>query len=371
MIVPLARPGIRKIGAHMINEDPGDFPPPRMLLNSNESAFGACPQAIAAAREATGSMERYYENVDQALTPRIAAFFELDAAKITIGNGSDDLLARLARAYLGPGTEMLRSENGYPKAPNYAYANDAEVRSVPDENFKPSLRALIEGINPRTRMIYLANPENPAGTYLTNAEIQELHDAMPQDALLVLDNAYEEYIDAPDHVSARDLVDKNSNVVMSRTFSKIFGLAGARVGWMYAASDVIDNVRRISTTFPISGPSMAAALAALEDRAHYDMVYEANREGRRYLSDSLAALGLAIVPSQTNFVLVGFPDTERCAIDADHYLRMRGIAIRRFSGAAFQNYLRITIGAREDLAEVVAAIRDYLLDNQPPRSEKL
>ena len=364
MTVQPAKPGILKIKAYIIDEEPEDFPPPHLLLNSNESVFGPGPEVITAVRDAAGHLERYFENVDQALAPEIGRFFDLDASRITVGNGSDDLLARLARIYLGPGTEMLRSENGYPKAPNYAFANDAEVVSVPDENFKPSVANLIDGITDRTRMIYLANPENPAGTYLNSAEVRALHADMPENALMVLDCAYEEFIDDPDHDSAAALIDSAENVVMSRTFSKIFGLAGARMGWMYGAADIIDNVRRVSTALPLSGTSMAAALTALASREHFDTIFEANRSGRLWLSETLAGMGLNVVPSQVNFILVEFPNPERSAVEADRYLRLRGIAVRRFGGA-YQDYLRITIGRRAELEEVAETFRSFLESNQP------
>ena len=181
MVVEPAKLGVRDIGAYMIDEDPGDYPEPRIRLNSNESVFGA-PLAIEAARDAAGRMERYLEGANAILAPAIAAYFDLDEARITVGNGSDDLLARLARIYLGPGTEMLRSENGYAKAPNYAVANDASVRSVPDQGFITSVDALLESISWRTKMVYLANPENPAGTHVGDAEIRRLHKEMPRDA---------------------------------------------------------------------------------------------------------------------------------------------------------------------------------------------
>ena len=369
MTVEPAKPGVRKIGAYMIDEDPGGFPPPRLLLNSNESVFGPAAGAVQAAREAVSHLERYDENVDRSLAPEIGQFFTLDADRITVGNGSDDLLARLARVYLGPGTEMIRSENGYPKAPNYAFANDADVRSVPDEDFKPSISALIDAISDRTRMIYLANPENPAGTYLSAAEISELHRAMPDYVLLVLDCAYDEYVDDPAREPTSALVDGAENIVMSRTFSKIFGLAGARIGWMYGPLDVIENVRRVSTTFPLSGVSLAAARAALGDRAHYDMVYEANRAGRQYLSYALTELGLNVIPSQANFILAGFPDPEFSAVEADRHLRAEGIVVRRFGAPAYRDYLRITIGRQNDLEAVVAALSAFLLPDSQANVE--
>ena len=360
MTVQPARPGVRKIKPYMTEAEDEGLPAPDLLLNSNESVFGPSPLAIEAAREAAGRLERYTENVDGLLAPEIASFFGVDAAKITVGNGSDDLLARLARIYLGPGTEMLRSENGYPKTPNYAFANDANVRSVPDQGFRPSVRHLIDGINEYTRMVYLANPENPAGTYLGSDELQELHAAIPAEALLVLDCAYDEYVDDPGRQLVHALVDGASNIVMSRTFSKIFGLAGARIGWLYAPPDIVADVRRISTTFPLSGVSMAAARAALVDRAHYDAVYAANRDGRAWLSERLAGLGLAVVPSQANFVLAGFPDPARTAEAADRHLRRNRIAVRRFPSPAYRNHLRITIGRREELQRVADALEEFL-----------
>lgn len=362
MSVQPARPGVRKIKAYMTEAADDGLPPPDLLLNSNESVFGPSPKAVAAARDAAGNLERYNENVDAVLAPEIADFFGVDATKITVGNGSDDLLARLARIYLGPGTEMLRSENGYPKTPNYAFANDAEVRSVPDQGFRPSVRHLIEGINARTRMVYLANPENPAGTYLGSDELRALHDAMPAEALLVLDCAYDEYVDDPGQTPVPTLVDGASNIVMSRTFSKIFGLAGARVGWLYGPPDLIADVRRVATTFPLSGTSLAAARAALTDRGHFDAVCAANREGRTWLSARLTELGLAVVPSQANFVLAGFPDPARTAEDADRHLRRNGIAVRRFPAPAYRNHLRITIGRREELQRVADALETFLAD---------
>ncbi len=252
MAVTRAKSAIDKIRPHMIGAARAMVPPAAIHLNSNESVYGPSHHAAAAARAALVGIERYLEDPDAALAPSIANRFRLQADRITIGQGSDDLLARLARAYLGPGTELIRSANGYLKVPNYAYANDADVVSVPDDNFKPSVDGMIAAISERTRIVYLANPENPAGTYLSGVEVRRLHAAIPNDALLVIDSAYEEYVDAPDYEPAHKLVEESGNVVMCRTFSKIFGLAGARVGWAYGPDDVIDSLRRIALTFDTS-----------------------------------------------------------------------------------------------------------------------
>ncbi|MCV2866368.1 aminotransferase class I/II-fold pyridoxal phosphate-dependent enzyme [Defluviimonas sp. WL0075] len=335
--------------------------PAAIHLNSNESVYGPSPHAAAAARAAVAGIERYLEDPDAALAPAIARRFGLQADLITIGQGSDDLLARLARAYLGPGTELMRSVNGYLKVPNYAYANDAALISVPDDNFKPSVDRMIAAISERTRIIYIASPENPAGTYLSGVELRRLHAAMPNDALLVIDSAYEEYVDAPDYEPAHKLVEESGNVVMCRTFSKIFGLAGARVGWAYGPDDVIDTLRRIALTFPVASPSAAAAIAALEDHAHTSFVRSANLGSRTWLTSELEGLGLQVVPSQANFVLVKFPNPEKTAEAADAALRARGISVRRFASPAFHDFIRITIGRPEELRACVAVISSFLI----------
>ncbi len=361
MAVALAKAGIARIRPHMIGAAPGPMPPATILLNSNESAYGPSPLAAAAARAAVTGLARYAEDPDAQLAPVIAARFGLDGRRITTGNGSDDLLARLARGYLGPGTELLRTANGYLKTPNYAHANDADVVSVPDDDFRPSVERMIGAISERTRIVYLANPENPAGTCLSGAEIRRLHAAMPTSALLVIDAAYEEYVDDPEHEPAHRLVDEASNVVMCRTFSKIYGLAGARIGWLYGPDDVVDTVRRISLTFPLAAPSVAAAIAAIEDREHEAFVRARNSSDRGRLAADLTDMGLQVIPSQANFLLVRFPDPARSAAAADAYLRGRGIAIRRFASPAFADCLRITIGTTAEIDAATAALRGYLI----------
>lgn len=359
-MVALAKAGIDLIRPHMLGGHDGAGLPASILLNSNESAYGPSPNAAAAARAAVAGVARYLEDPDRLLAPAIAGRFGLREDRITTGHGSDDLLARLARAYLGPGTELIRSANGYLKVPNYANANDAIVVSVTDDNFKPSVDRMIAAVTERTRVVYIANPENPAGTYLTGCEVRHLHASMPEDALLIIDSAYEEYADATDYEPAHKLVEEAANVVMCRTFSKIFGLAGARVGWIYGPPDVIDVLRRIALTFPLAAPSVAAAVAALEDHVHTKFVLDANAASRRWLTSKLQELGLEVVPSQTNFVLVRFPDPHKGAAAASDALRAAGIAVRRFASPAYRDYMRITIGLPDELDACVSAISSFL-----------
>ncbi len=357
---PVPRAGLERIKAHMV-APPVQSPGQELLaLHSNESAYGPSPRAAEAARQAVTGIERYFEFPDRLMAPAIAARFGLDPERIICGQGSDDLLARVARAYLGPGETLLRSAHGYLKVPNYAHACGAEAISVPDDAFVPSVDRLIDAVDARTRIVFLANPENPAGTHLPGAEVRRLHAALPGHVMLILDSAYEEYVDAPGHESPHHLVEAFDNVVMTRSFSKIFGLAGARVGWLYGPPAVVDILRRIGLTFPVAAPSAAAALAALEDHAHTEHVRRETISERRRLHEALSGLGLEPVPSQTNFVLCGFPDPARSAAQAADWLAAQGILVRQLAAPALADHLRITLGLPAHNDAVIRELAGFL-----------
>jgi len=358
--IPTPRPGIDRIKAHMLA---APVPPQQgdtIVLNSNESTYGPSPRAVAAATRALSRIERYFEAPDTVLAPAIAARFGLRPDWIVTGPGSDALLARVARAYLGPGTELIRSANGYLRVPNYVHPCGADVVSVADETFVTSVDRMIEAVTDRTRIVFLANPENPTGTHLRATEVRRLHAALPGHVLLILDCAYEEYVDTPDHAPPHLLVEDAQNVVMARTFSKIFGLAGARIGWLYAPPAIVDVVRRIGPTFPVAAPSAAAALAALDDRDHTAHVREQTLAQRTWLTETLTGLGVQVVPSQTNFILVRFPDPARSAAAANRHLAARGIVVRRVASPALADYIRISLGRPHENAAVAAGIADFL-----------
>lgn len=357
MPAPKPRPGTKLIKPHMLGGAADGARPPAMLLHSNESAYGASPRALEAMRAAVTGIERYLEFPERLLCPAIGRVEGLDPDRIVVGHGTDDLLARAARAYLGPGDNLIRTANGYLKVPNYAHVNDAEVISVPDDDFVPSVDRMIAALTPRTGIVYLANPENPAGTYLPGSEVRRLHSALPGDVLLVLDCAYEEYVDAPDYEPGRALAREADNVIVSHTFSKIYGLAGARVGWAYGHPDIVDVLRRVGVTFPIVTPSAQAALAALEDQAHVRMVRHENARERRAMSEALRHMGLGVTPSQTNFVLVHVPGQ---AVEIEAFLKAKGIMIRRVAAPAYADYIRITLGLPGENAACLDAIRAFL-----------
>ena len=360
MAPPSSRKGLLNIKPHMETARDRLLAPISVNLASNESALGPGTLAIEAGKASMAAPERYAEDAPVELAGALGRRFLLDTDRIVVGHGSDDLLARLARAYLEPGSELLRSRNGYLKVPNYAHANDATPVNASDVDFKASVDGLLSCITPRTRMVYVANPDNPSGTYLTADELAELHQAIPSDVMLVVDAAYEEYVDAPDFMPAADLVDRAENVVMTRTFSKIFGLAGLRVGWLYGPAAICDAVRRIGLTFPISVPALASATAALADRAHTEMVFRQNRKLRTETAARLAGLGLRVFPSQGNFLLVEFPGTDVSARLVHDRLRARGIAVRRFVSPAFDRCIRITLGHESEVRLALEHIDRFL-----------
>ncbi len=357
---PRPRAGIGRISPHMLAGPGEGLSPVAINLASNENAWGPGQMAQSAARAAVTTAARYDEEAAPRLCRAVATRFGVDAAGVAVGHGSDDLLARLARAYLEPGSELVRSANGYLKVPNYAHANDAVAIAAPDVNFRASVDNLLAAVTERTRAVYLANPDNPSGSWLSGEEIRRLHAGLPSDVLLVLDCAYAEYVDAPGYEGAERLVEEARNVVMTRTFSKIFGLAGMRLGWLYAPPEIAGVITRIGLTFPVSSCAVAAACAALQDRAHTAMVFSENAAARRTLEERLSALGLTVYPSQGNFLLIGFPDPGRPASAAAAMLRSHGVAVRRFASPAYDACLRITLGQRHELATAALLIDDFL-----------
>jgi histidinol-phosphate aminotransferase len=347
------------IHEHMISA-PAVAARPAININSNESAFGASPRAYDAAAVAVRQFSRYPEGGPEHLAAAIGKAWSLDPDRIACGNGSDDLLARLARAFLEPGDELICSVNGYQKFPNYAYANDATPIRVADRDFVADVDAILAAVTPRTRIIMIANPDNPTGSLLSASEVRRLHAGLPGNVLLVLDSAYAEFARSPDFEMPDRLVEEFDNIVMTRTFSKVYGLAGARVGWIYGPPTVIDAVKRIGITFPLSGASLAAACAAVEDKAHMDHVIAETVRLRSAFAEKLTALGLKVYPSETNFVLVRFPDPARSAVMADKFLQSKGIMARRFGAPNFADFVRFTIGLDTEMNAAAEALAEFL-----------
>ena len=352
-------PGVLRIRPYMVLEDAGGGTHIEINLASNESAYGASPAAIAAGIEAMRGIERYSEHAEKTLADAIAKHSDLNPDGVVCGFGSDDLLARTTRIFLSPGDELIHSANGYQKIPNYAYANGAEAVAAPDRAFTADIDSILSCITDRTRAVMIANPDNPTGSYVSGKEIRRLHAGLPDNVVLVLDSAYLEYVEAEDYENPAGLVEETDNVIMTRTFSKIYGLAGLRLGWAYAPPAIADLLRRVSITFPVSGPAYCSGLAALQDTEHTARVYAETVRVRRWFGEALTENGIIVHPSQANFVLATFPDPGRSARMAYDYLLENGIAARRFPMPNFSDCVRFTIGFDHEMARTAEVMREF------------
>ena len=275
-------------------------------LSSNELPFGASAKAVAAYASKGASLELYPDGSATELREAIAARYGLNAASIVCGAGSDELLQLLAHAYLSPGDEAVYSQYGFLVYPIAIASNGAKAIVAPEVNHTTSVDEMLKCVSPRTKMVFLANPNNPTGTYLPFNEVKRLHEGLPKTTLLVLDAAYAEYVRRNDYESGLELVATSDNVVMTRTFSKIYGLAGLRLGWAYCPAHVADVLNRIRGPFNVSSAAMAAGVAAIGDQKFVETAVAHNEKWLGLLTSQLEALGLQVTPSVGNFVLIHF-----------------------------------------------------------------
>ena len=327
-------------------------------LSSNEGAFGPPPAALAALAAQAGVMHRYPEGGMAALRRAIGARFGLDPARIVCGNGSDELLQLLIQAYGGPGTELIMSAHGFSIYEIAGKLAGGVVRKAPERRVTADVDAIFALVGPATRMVFLANPNNPTGTMISAAEMRRLRAGLPPDVLLVIDAAYAEYVDDPAYEPGMALVDAGENTVMTRTFSKIFGLGGARLGWAYAPAAIVDVLNRLRGPFNVSSTAAAAGLAALADVAWETEGRAHNTRMRGWLVARLREAGLAVHDGAANFLLVDFGGTAR-AKAADAFLRGRGIIVRNVASYGLPACLRVTIGTEEECGLVADALTDF------------
>jgi histidinol-phosphate aminotransferase len=309
-------------------------------LSANENPHGPSPKAIEAYRAMAGELNLYPES-HEALAGAIAAVHGIEAARIVLGNGSDELIALLCRAYAGEGDEVLYSAHGFLMYRLSALAAGATPVSAPERELTADVDALIAAMTERTRLVFVANPNNPTGTMLPGPEVARLADALPERALLVLDAAYAEYLKPGEDDGGVALVRDRQNVVMTRTFSKIYGLAALRLGWAYAPEHVVDVLHRVRGPFNVTRPALAAGEAAVQDQGWVDRCRVLNEVWRDWLAREIAEAGLPVVPSKANFLLVG-AGGRTAAFDA--HLQSRGLIARRVDGCGLPGHIRITVG---------------------------
>jgi histidinol-phosphate aminotransferase len=354
---PLPKPGVMEIDPYVPGKSKAKGAKLHKL-SSNESPFGASAQATAAYEAASRSLERYPDGQATALRQAIARRHALNPDNIVCGAGSDEILSLLAQAYLRPDDEAIYSEYGFLVYPIVISANGAKAVIAPEKNFTADVDAILARVSEKTRMVFLANPNNPTGTYLAFDEVKRLHTGLPKDVLLVLDAAYAEYVRRNDYESGIELVSAHENAVMTRTFSKIHGLAAARLGWAYAPTHIADALNRIRGPFNVSAAAQAAGVAAMEDQAFVERAIAHNNSVLETLGARLEALGLKITPSVGNFLLLHFAAGQ--AAMADDFLLSRGIILRRMDAYHLPNALRLTIGDDEANDAVVAAMKEFL-----------
>jgi len=330
-------------------------------LSSNETPLGPGENAIAAYREAGAHLEDYPEGSSLALREAIGGVFGLDPARIVCGAGSDDLLNLIARAYLTDGDEAIHTTHGFLVYPIATLGSGAKPVVAAEKAHTADVDEILAKVSERTRMVFLANPNNPTGTYVPFDEVKRLHKALPPNVLLVLDAAYAEYVRRNDYESGIELVATSDNVVMCRTFSKIHGLAALRLGWLYGPAHVVDAINRIRGPFNVNAAAMVAGIAAIEDAAHVEKACAHNDTWLVWVTDEVRKLGLTVTPSVANFVLIHFPlDKGKTSTEADAYLTKRGLVLRALNNYGLPHSLRMTIGTEEANRLVVDGLRDFL-----------
>jgi len=358
---PVPGPGILDIAPYIGGDARLDGIERPIRLASNESALGPSPKAVAAYVALAGEIHRYPDGGAEEFRHALGEHYGLDPARIVCGSGSDELIGLLLRAYAGPDTEVLYSRHGFLMYPIGAQSVGATPAAVPERDLTADVDAILARVTEKTRIVFIANPNNPTGTYLSGAEVARLHRGLPSSTLLAIDAAYAEFVNRNDYDAGAGLVEHAGNVVMLRTFSKIYALAGLRLGWAYCPPAVADVLNRVRGPFNVTAPALAAGVAAIDDVEALDRARAHNDRWLPWLSERLAGLGLPLTPSVGNFVLPRFPDTPgHDAAAAFEFLRARGILTRKVAGYGLPQHLRITIGTGEEMERVAAVLAEFM-----------
>jgi histidinol-phosphate aminotransferase len=358
---PQPRPGVLAIDPYVPGRSTAPGTARVFKLSSNETPLGPSPKAIAAYRAVGEHLEDYPDGASTALREAIGRAFGLDPGRIVCGAGSDELINLIADAYLHDGDEAIHTTHAFLVYPIATLGSGATAIAVPEKDYTADVDAILAAVSERTKVVFLANPNNPTGTYVPFDEVKRLHRALPAHVLLVLDAAYAEYVRRNDYEAGIELVATSENVVMCRTFSKIYGLAALRLGWLYGPEHVVDALNRIRGPFNVTAPAIAAGIAAIEDTAHVEKARAHNDQWLAWLMAEIRKLGLEVTPSIANFVLIHFPQTKgRTAKDADDFLMQRGLILRRVKAYKLPNALRMTVGSEEANRLVVAALAEFV-----------
>ena len=354
-MAPTPRPGILDVAPYVGGAAHLDGVARVARLASNENPLGPSPDAAMAYTELADSLHRYPDGNCTALREALAEIHGLDPARIVCGAGSDELITLLVRAYAGPGDEVLYSRHGFLMYPIAAKIAGATPIAVPETELSADVDAILARVTERTRLIFLANPNNPTGSYLDSDALARLQADLPSEVLLVLDAAYAEYVDAADYIDGAALVDRGDTVAVTRTFSKIYGLAALRLGWSYAPAAVSDVLNRLRGPFNVAAAAQTAGLAALRDQEHIVRSANHNARWRTWWRAQATRAGLVALPSEGNFVLLDL-GTPTAATAAEAAFRRHGVLVRQMAKYGLPAHLRVSIGTEADMHQAAGAL---------------
>ena len=358
---PSPKPGILDISPYVPGKAKAEGIAHPIKLSANENILGCSPAAREAFVAAAGDLGLYPDGRGGVLRAALAAHYRLEPERLILGCGTDEIFALLNQVFLEPGDNIVQGEFGFGAYAIGARANQGEVRHADEPNYRIDVDALLARVDERTRLVFIANPANPTGTFIGEAEVRRLHAGLRPDILLVLDGAYAEFNTDPTYTDGLDLARDAHNVVVTHTFSKLHGLASLRVGWAYAPAAVGEAVNRIRLPFNTSIAGQAAAAAALADSDFQAKALALVERWRPWLTQQFGGLGLEVVPSAANFVLVGFPGGPgKSAAEAEVFLARRGLIVRGVGGYGLPDHLRITIGLEAHNRAVSDALADFL-----------
>ena len=359
MTAPRLRPEILTIDAYVAGESKVQGANRIIKLSSNEGAFGPPVGAQEAFRQVAGELHRYSDGGSVALRRALGARFGLDPERLVCGTGSDELIQHLCHLYGGQGTDIIMTMHGFTMYQISGTYAGSRVLKVPERNLTTHVDSILAAVTPATRIVFVANPNNPTGSLLAQDEMERLRRDLPPDVLLVVDAAYAEYVTEPGYDPGIALVGAGDNTIMLRTFSKVFGLGGMRVGWDYGPPAVIDALNRVRGVFNVNIAAQAAAVAALAEPGWVERSVAHNTEWRGRLAAALEAAGIKVWPSHGNFLLADFATAARAA-RADAFLRGRGIIVRGMAAYDLPHCLRVTVGTGEECSLLADALATFM-----------
>ncbi len=326
-------------------------------LASNENPFGASPKAISAMKRCLSGINRYPDSQGYYLKKRLARHFKLEPENFVLGNGSDELIDLLIKTLVEPDESIVTSEGTFLEYEIVSAANDRRVKKAPLRYFKYDLGAILKLVDKKTKLIFISNPNNPTGTYLTKYEVAEFLNALPERVVVVFDEAYDTFIDVDDYPDSLSYLRRKKNVVILKTFSKAYGLAGLRVGYLIANAELVHFIERVRQPFNVNILAQAAGLAAMEDKKFLKKTRRLTLRGKNFIYDELSSMGLGFLPSETNFILI---DTGKDGVEVFKSMLKFGVIVRDMKQYGLKNFIRVTIGTQKENERFVCVLRKVL-----------